>query len=86
MKRVSEVLEAAVGFPSAPVLPAVATGATDSRFVRELGIVAYGYIPIVVPQQDSVGGVHGNDERVSVDNIRRGVAMMLEIVRKFASN
>jgi len=28
--------------------------------------------------------VHGNNERISVDNIRRGTAMMLEILRRFA--
>jgi hypothetical protein len=29
--------------------------------------------------------VHGNDERVSEENVRRGVAMTLEIVRRFTA-
>lgn len=72
-------------FPGAPVVPSVVGGFTDSHFLRDLGITAYGYSPIVVPLQDS-GGVHGNNERVSVENIRRGVAMMLDIVRRLTAS
>jgi len=32
------------------------------------------------------GGLHGNNERISVENIRRGVTMMLEITRRVAAN
>ncbi|MGD2070509.1 MAG: M20/M25/M40 family metallo-hydrolase [Gemmatimonadota bacterium] len=70
-------------FPDAAIIPAVSTGFTDSHFMRDLGIDAYGYSPFVIPQEDE-GGVHGNDERISVENIRRGTAMMLEILRRFA--
>jgi len=70
-------------FPGAAIIPAVSTGFTDSHFFRDLGIDAYGYSPFVIPQADE-GGVHGNNERISVENIRRGTAMMLEIVRRFA--
>jgi acetylornithine deacetylase/succinyl-diaminopimelate desuccinylase-like protein len=72
-------------FPGAPVVPAVLGGFTDSHFLRDLGISAYGYTPIVVPLEDA-GGVHGNNERVSVENIRRGVVMMLDIVRRLGGN
>ena len=37
------------------------------------------------PLEDA-GGVHGNNERISVDNIRRGVLMMRDIVWRFAVN
>jgi acetylornithine deacetylase/succinyl-diaminopimelate desuccinylase-like protein len=37
-----------------------------------------------VPLEDSAG-VHGNNERVSVENVRRGVTMLLEIVRRLAT-
>jgi len=72
-------------FPGAPVVPSVVGGFTDSHFLRDLGITAYGYSPIVVPLEDS-GGVHGNNERVSVENIRRGVAMMLDVVRRLTAS
>ncbi len=70
-------------YPDAAIIPSVSTGFTDSHFMRDLGIDSYGYSPMVIPQSDE-GGVHGNNERISVDNIRRGTAMMLEILRRFA--
>ena len=68
-------------FPGATILPSVATGFTDSHFFRDLGIVSYGVGPSVVPKEDE-GGVHGNNERISVENVRRGTRMMLEIVQR----
>lgn len=72
-------------FPGAPVVPRVVGGFTDSHFIRDLGITAYGYTPLVIPLKN-VGTIHGNNERVSVENMRRGVTMMLEITRRFAAN
>jgi len=71
--------------PGASVTPAVMAGFTDSHFLRDLKIPSYGYTPTVVPLEDS-GGVHGNNERISVENIRRGVLMMRDIVWRFAVN
>jgi len=71
-------------FPGAQFVPQVQGGFTDSHFFRDLGIVSYGYSPTATPQADE-GGVHGNDERVTEENVRRGVAMTLEIVRRFAA-
>ncbi len=69
-------------FPGAPVVPSVVGGFTDSHFFRDLGIVSYGFFPTVTPVQDA-GGVHGNNERVTVENVRRGTRLMYEIVRRF---
>lgn len=69
-------------FPEATVLPTVQGGFTDSHFFRDLGIVSYGFFPTVIPVYDRAG-VHGNDERISEENIRRGTRMMLEIVDRF---
>jgi acetylornithine deacetylase/succinyl-diaminopimelate desuccinylase-like protein len=66
-------------FPNAVVLPAVQSGFTDSHFTRDLGIPSYGFSPTVTAPADRAG-VHGNDERVTVENVRRGVEMMREIV------
>jgi acetylornithine deacetylase/succinyl-diaminopimelate desuccinylase-like protein len=71
-------------FPDAPVVPSVLGGFTDSHFLRDLGITAYGFIPVVIPFEDE-GTIHGNDERISVENMRRGVTMMLEIARRVAA-
>lgn len=68
-------------WPDAAVIPLVSTGFTDSHFFRDLGIDAYGYSPLAVPEGD-VGGVHGNDERVSEENVRRGTEMMVEVLMR----
>lgn len=65
--------------PGSRVMPAVATGFTDSHFTRDLGIASYGFDPIVITEAESKS-VHGNDERVNVDAFRRGVSDHLAIV------
>jgi len=70
-------------FPGAQFVPRVQGGFTDSHFFRDLGITSYGYEATAIPQKDE-RGIHGNDERISIENVRRGVAMTLEIVRRFA--
>jgi len=69
-------------FPGASLVPSVSTGFTDSHFLRDLGITAYGYAPFVIPPLD-IGGVHGNNERISVQNIRRGVRVMSDVVERW---
>ena len=66
--------------PGSRVLPSVSTGFTDSHFTRDLGIVSYGFNPIITERGDP-SGVHGNDERVPVDAFRRGVTDMYAIIR-----
>ena len=68
-------------FPQASIIPSVSTGFTDSHFFRDLGIPSYGYQPFLVPA-DQEGGLHGNNERLSETNVRRGTAVMLEIVKR----
>jgi acetylornithine deacetylase/succinyl-diaminopimelate desuccinylase-like protein len=71
-------------YPNAAIVPAVSTGFTDSHFFRDRGIASYGYAPFLIPQADE-SGVHGNDERISIENVRVGTQMMYEIVEKMVS-
>jgi acetylornithine deacetylase/succinyl-diaminopimelate desuccinylase-like protein len=71
-------------FPEANIVPAVETGFTDSHFFRDLGIACYGFAPFLIPASEE-GGVHGNNERISIENIRRGTGIMLELVREVAA-
>lgn len=71
-------------FPAANITPSVQTGFTDSHFFRDLGITSYGFAPFLIPVADD-SGVHGNNERISLENIRRGTGMMLEIVKAVAA-
>ena len=66
--------------PGSRVLPSVSTGFTDSHFTRDLGIVSYGFNPIITERGDP-SGVHGNDERVPVQAFRRGVTDLRAIIR-----
>ncbi len=76
--RVIESLTAEY-YPDALVVPSVVSGFTDSHFFRDAGIMAYGYVPIAVPVED-MGRIHGNDERLSLENIRSSTRMMLNVV------
>ena len=66
-------------FPGASIAPSVETGFTDSHWFRDLGIASYGFAPVLVPESDE-SGVHGNNERISIENVRRGTKLMVEIV------
>ena len=67
---------------SAPVIPTVSTGFTDSHFFRDLGITSYGYSPFAFLPEEYVG-VHGNDERVSVKNIVEGIETLYTVLEDF---
>jgi len=71
-------------FPDAGFVPQVVGGFTDSHFFRDLGITSYGYSATATPSEDA-GGVHGNDERVTEENVRHGVEMTLAILERFAA-
>jgi acetylornithine deacetylase/succinyl-diaminopimelate desuccinylase-like protein len=68
-------------YPQAAIIPSVSTGFTDSHFFRDLGIPSYGYAPFLIPAEQA-SGLHGNNERMSEANVRRGTAIMLEIVQR----
>jgi len=54
------------------VVPWMTAGATDSRFLREHGVPAYGFVPVVLDRNE-LARVHGVDERLSVENLDRGI-------------
>jgi acetylornithine deacetylase/succinyl-diaminopimelate desuccinylase-like protein len=65
--------------PQAVLAPTILTGWTESAMVRSLGIQAYGFEPYVLDESEQER-THGNDERISVENIRNGAELMREIV------
>ena len=69
-------------FPDAPVMPSVSTGFTDSHFFRDMGIICYGFSPAVNRVED-FSGVHGNNEKISVESIKLGTRLTLEILQDF---
>ena len=67
--------------PRAFVTTPMLTGATDRPTYRALGIVTYGFDPFKVEASDAQRGVHGNDERLSVENVGFGVRFLYDVLR-----
>jgi acetylornithine deacetylase/succinyl-diaminopimelate desuccinylase-like protein len=70
--------------PDAVVAPQILTGFTDNWTFRECGLHAYGFTPLHVGA-DGLGGVHGNDERVGLDDLRQGVRHYTEMLLDIAA-
>jgi acetylornithine deacetylase/succinyl-diaminopimelate desuccinylase-like protein len=70
--------------PGCPVVPLLLPGATDSRFLREKGITTYDFCPYRLSEKD-VLRVHGNNERVAVENLRFGMKMLVDILKEIAT-
>lgn len=66
--------------PKAVVVPFISPGATDMRFFREKGIVAYGIIPLLVQMED-LSGLHGKDERVPLEQLPKGEQILFEFIK-----
>jgi len=67
--------------PSAFVTTPMETAATDRPTYRKLGITTYGFSPFKIPRAEIQRGMHGNDERLSVDNVGYGVRFYYDILR-----
>ena len=66
-------------YPGVPVTTKMLSGATESVLFRPLGIVAYGFTPLLATPEE-VATAHGDDERVRVDTLRRSASVMFEVV------
>lgn len=69
---------------SAPVVPSLLAGFTDSRFFRARGIPAYGVSPFALTGAEA-GGVHGTDEGIDLPELERGAERMARIVAACAT-
>ncbi|MCZ6726035.1 MAG: M20/M25/M40 family metallo-hydrolase [Acidobacteria bacterium] len=69
--------------PTAPIVPQMAAGITDSRYFRQREIAAYGFSPFII---DSVfmRTVHVRDERIPLVRFEKGVERMTALVAEWA--
>ncbi len=67
--------------PNSFVTTPMLTGATDRPTYRTLGIQTYGFDPFRVEAADAQRGVHGNDERLSVENVGFAVRYLYDVLR-----
>jgi acetylornithine deacetylase/succinyl-diaminopimelate desuccinylase-like protein len=70
-------------FPGTPVVPHITSGYTENQRYRPLGIVAYGFDPYTATEEEG-NTEHGNDERIRVDEVRRGPQILFDVVAAVA--
>ena len=70
-------------WPGIPVIPIMSTGATDGRFLRNVGIPVYGTSGLANDIDDV--RAHGKDERVPVKSFYDGQEYLYRLVKLLAS-
>ena len=69
-------------WPGVPVVPAMATGATDGRFLTPAGIPTYGVSGIFADGETT--NAHGLNERVGVKQLMEGRMFLYQLVKMYA--
>ncbi|BDV30515.1 M20/M25/M40 family metallo-hydrolase [Microbacterium terricola] len=83
------IVEAMVGAlgrhdPGVPVIPYLMGGGTDNKALSRLGIAGYGFAPLRLPAGiDFTGMFHGVDERVPLDALVFGQAVLTDFLRTY---
>ena len=70
----------AVHFPGTVIVPSLLAGGTDARRMEALCPQVYRFSPFILPQ-DELLRVHGIDERLSLENLNRGVAFFRQMLQ-----
>ena len=70
-------------FPGAPLVPHITSGYTENQRYRPLGINAYGFSPYTATDEEG-NTEHGNDERIRVEEVRRGPRILFDVVAAVA--
>ncbi len=71
-------------FPGTPVVPQITSGYTENQRYRPLGINAYGFNPYTATEEEN-NTEHGNDERIRVEEVRRGPRVLFDVVAAVAA-
>jgi acetylornithine deacetylase/succinyl-diaminopimelate desuccinylase-like protein len=64
--------------PGVPIATPVSAGASDRPYWAAAGPICYGIDPYLVELEESRYSVHGNDERISLENIEFGLRLYVE--------
>jgi len=60
-------------------VPYLTSGGTDCKHFRPRGIVSHGHIPFELDDSEAER-IHGVDERVSLENLERGLRILFRTV------
>jgi acetylornithine deacetylase/succinyl-diaminopimelate desuccinylase-like protein len=69
--------------PGVVVAPMILVAFTDNWVFRRCGLHGYGFSPFVMEEAE-LQRIHGNDERISLENLREGVRVYTEMLRDVA--
>jgi acetylornithine deacetylase/succinyl-diaminopimelate desuccinylase-like protein len=75
----------ATDFEGMALAPSMTTAVTDSRFLRARGVPTYGFLPIVMKGSDG-SGIHGVDERLSIENFDRGLRATYDLAMEVCAD
>jgi len=69
--------------PGVVVAPTILVAFTDNWVFRRCGLHGYGFSPFVMEDAE-LQRIHGNDERISLENLREGVRVYTEMLMEVA--
>ncbi len=82
-RMLSEILEQAD--PGAKATPLLMPGVSDSRFMAQLGIQTYGFLPMNLPPDFSFWPtVHAADERLPIKCVQFGAEAVYKAIQRYA--
>jgi len=70
--------------PGCPVVPKLLPGATDSRYLREKGIITYDFSPFRVTDSELLK-IHAVNERIAIENLKFGMEMLTDLLKEIAT-
>jgi acetylornithine deacetylase/succinyl-diaminopimelate desuccinylase-like protein len=71
--------------PGVPVATPMSAGATDRPYWAAAGPIPYGIDPYLVELEESRHSVHGNNERLSLENIEFGLRYYVDVILEMAA-
>jgi len=83
-KLIVETIKESLG--DVPVLPTLCAGATDSRYLREMGIPAYG-VGVMTYRLDAAmkASVHGKNEKLDIKSLQNKADFLVQLAGKYLS-
>jgi acetylornithine deacetylase/succinyl-diaminopimelate desuccinylase-like protein len=82
---VEETLKEFVG--DAPILQTICTGATDSRYLREMGIPSYGISAMTLNLDKSLSdSVHGKNEKIDIASLHIKTDFLVKLAKKYLAD
>ena len=78
-RSIQRATAAALGIDDIQWVPAISTGFTDSRFLRPLGTVTYGFNGSHPDDDPMLSRAHGTDESIGISSLISGTKIMLAL-------